>query len=46
MDFAPRVCADRLDRLTAFAEHDLTLALALDIDRLLDSGRAVLEFLP
>src|SRR5262249_506968 len=43
--FAPRVCADRLDRPAALAEHDLTLALALDIDRLLDSGRAVLEFL-
>src|SRR5262249_14796806 len=45
-DVAPRIGADRLDALTALTEHDLTLALALDVDRLLDSSRSVLELLP
>src|SRR4029453_1064248 len=45
-DLAPCIGADRLDGLAALAEHDFTLALALDIDRLLDSSRAILEFLP
>src|SRR4051812_31690407 len=34
--FAARLRADILDRLAALAQHDLALALALDIDRLLD----------
>ena len=37
-----RLGADRLDGGAALAEHDLALALALDIDRLLDAHRAVL----
>src|SRR5205814_4726699 len=45
-DVGARRRPDRLDRLAALAEHDLALALALDIDRLLDAHRAVLELLP
>ena len=37
--------ADPLDGLAALAEHDLALALALDIDGLLDAHRAVLALL-
>src|SRR5258708_35550425 len=39
-DLAPRLRADRLDGRPTLAQHDLALALALDIDRLLDPGRA------
>src|ERR1700722_19493473 len=45
-DVGARRRADRLDRLAVLAEHDLALALALDIDRLLDAHRTVLELLP
>src|SRR6187200_2840734 len=45
-DVAPRIRADRLDGLAALAEHDLALALALHINRLLYPGRAILELLP
>src|SRR5438093_13601398 len=45
-DLPPCIGADRPDRMPALAEDDLTLAFAFDIDRLLDAGRAVLEFLP
>src|SRR5450631_3526940 len=45
-DLAPRFRTDRLDGLAALAQHDLALAHALDEDRLLDTHRAVLEFLP
>ena len=45
-DLGARGGADRLDGLAALAEHDFALAVALDIDRLLDAHRAVLEFLP
>src|SRR5262249_45090628 len=45
-DLAPRLGADRLDGGSALAEHDLPLALALNVDRLLDPGRAILELLP
>src|SRR6202011_3234340 len=44
-DLAARFAADRLDGLAALAEHDLALAFALHVDRLLDPYRAVLEFL-
>src|SRR3954471_7031378 len=40
-DIAPRLGSDGLDALAAFAQHDLALALALHIDRLLDSHGAV-----
>src|SRR4051794_27044433 len=43
---APRLGADRPDRLPVLAEHDLTLACALDIDGLLDTNRAVFELSP
>src|SRR5262245_28969864 len=43
---APGLCADPLDGVTGLAEHDLALAFALDVDRLLDPHRAVLELLP
>src|SRR5437588_360721 len=36
-DFLARFGADRPDRLAALAECDLTLALALDVDGLLDT---------
>src|SRR5262249_45342449 len=42
-DLAARFAADRLDGLAALAEHDLALAFALNVDRLLDPHRAVLE---
>src|SRR5215471_3641588 len=45
-DLGPRRGADRLDGLAALAEHDLALALAGDIDGLLNADRAVLELLP
>ncbi len=45
-DLLARLGADRLDGRAALAEHDLALALALDIDRLLDAHRAVAQFLP
>src|SRR4029079_6465509 len=38
--------ADRLDALATFAEHDFALALALDVDRLLDPYLAVAQLLP
>src|SRR5262245_55025629 len=38
-DLAPRLGADRLDPLPALAQHDLALALARHIDRLLDPHR-------
>src|SRR5262249_2267960 len=44
--FAAPVCADRLERLAGLPVDDLTLDIALDIDGLLASGRAVLESLP
>src|SRR5262245_30095316 len=37
---------DRLDGTTIFAETDLLLSFALDVDGLLDAGRAVLQPLP
>src|SRR6266567_4480373 len=43
---APRLGADRLDGLATLSQYDLALALALDIDRLFDPDRAVLELLP
>src|SRR5690606_35962003 len=46
LKFGARELADRLDRLPAGAERDLALALALDIDHLLDADRAVLLVLP
>src|SRR5215475_3688558 len=45
-NLAPRLGADRLDGLPALAQHDLALAFALHIDRLLDAHGAVLELLP
>src|SRR5262245_61791254 len=45
-DLTPGVGTDRLDGLPALAEHDLALAFALDIDRLLDPDRAVLALRP
>ena len=45
-DFAPRRLADRLDGLPALADHDLALAFALDINRLLDADFAAAQFLP
>src|SRR5436309_8537302 len=45
-DLAPRIGADRLDGLAALAEHDFALAFTLDIDRLLDADRAILELFP
>src|SRR5262249_11719100 len=45
-DLDPRRSADRLNGLAALAEHDLALALARDIDGLLNADRAVLELLP
>ena len=45
-DFPPRRFADRLEGLPAFADHDLALALALHIDRLLDPDIAAPQFLP
>src|SRR5258705_2147715 len=45
-DLAASLGADRLDGLPAIAEHDLTLTLSFDEDRLLDSHRAVLALLP
>src|SRR4029077_16730832 len=45
-ELAPGFGADRLDGLPALAEHDLALAFALDIDRLLDPDRAVLALRP
>src|SRR5437763_11112691 len=45
-DFLARRRADRLDGRAAFAEHDLALALALDIDRLFDAHVAAAQFLP
>src|SRR5271156_2561994 len=45
-DVGARRRPDRLDRLARFTEHDLTLAFARDIDRLLDAHRAVAQFLP
>src|SRR5207249_9474157 len=43
-DLPPRIGADRLNGMPALAEDDLTLAFALDVDRLLDTDRAILEF--
>src|SRR5262245_21631590 len=43
--FARRL-ADRLDGLAALAEHDLALAFALDVDRLLDANVPRAQFLP
>src|SRR5665213_1131866 len=45
-DFAPRRFADRLEGLPAFADHDLALALALHINRLLDPHIATPQLLP
>src|SRR5262249_7068447 len=45
-DLTPGIGTDRLDGLAALAEHDLALALALHIDRLLDADRAALALLP
>src|ERR1700730_16461164 len=45
-DLAPRFRTDRLDALPPLPQHDLPLAHALDIDRLLDAHGAVLELLP
>src|SRR6201999_1838930 len=45
-DLLARLRADRLDRCAALAEHDLALAFAFDIDRLLDPRRAVAQVLP
>src|SRR6185312_12766330 len=45
-DFAARGFADRPDRRAALAEHDLALALALDIDRLLDAHGIAAQILP
>ncbi len=45
-DIDARRGSDGFDRLPAFAEHDLALAFALDIDRLLDANRAVPQLLP
>src|SRR6476620_10116782 len=41
-----RRLADRLDGLAALSEHDLALAFALDVDRLLDPNVARAQFLP
>ena len=41
-----RQLADELDRLAALAEHDGLLAVALDIDHLVDLDGAVLALLP
>jgi len=38
--------ADRADRFALMAEHDLLLAVALDVDDLLDAHRAVLLLFP
>src|SRR5581483_1567746 len=45
-DLLARRLPDRLDGGAAFAEHDLALALALDIDRLLDADVALAQLLP
>ena len=45
-DLLARFGADRLQRLAALPDHDLLLAVALDIDRLLDPDRAILHLLP
>src|SRR4029077_9400590 len=44
-DLGARRSADRLDGLPAFAERDLALAVAGDIDSLLNAHRTVLELL-
>src|SRR5262249_14909388 len=45
-DFGARGGPNRLDSLTTLAGHDLALAFALHIDRLLDAHGAVFELLP
>src|SRR5262245_3505627 len=45
-DLAASLGADRLDGLAALAEHDLTLTLSFDEDRLLDAYGTVLALLP
>src|SRR4051812_11707061 len=40
-----RLLADPLQGLAALAQHDRALALALDVDGLLDAGRAVAALL-
>src|SRR5437764_880550 len=45
-DLSPSVGADRLDGLPVLAEHDFALAFPLDIDRLLDARRTILELFP
>src|SRR6266702_4866609 len=45
-DFGTRGAPDCLERLAAFAEDDFALALALDIEGLLNARRAVLELFP
>src|SRR5262249_31996583 len=45
-DFPARLGTDRLDGLAAFSQRDLSLALALDEDRLLDAYRTVAQLLP
>src|SRR5690606_31458974 len=45
-DLLPCRLADGADRLALVAEHDALLAVALDIDHLLDAHRAVLFLLP
>src|SRR5579885_2869852 len=45
-DFAPGQASDLLDGPAMGAEHDLSLAFAHHVDRLLDTDALVLELLP
>src|SRR5262249_26485531 len=45
-DFPPRLASDCLYAAAGFAQHDFSLALALDVNRLLNADRAVFALLP
>ena len=45
-DSLARLLADELDRLAALAEHNHLLAVALDIDHLVDADRTILALFP
>src|SRR5690606_16207983 len=45
-DLAPRLAPDRLDSLAALAEDDPLVAVAGDVDHLVDAGGPVLPLLP
>ena len=45
-NFAPRICADRLDAVAILAEHDFSLSFALDVNCLFNADRPAPELLP